>query len=614
MDKRDLPIAAACVLVLVWYMMRVANAPPPLPQTAPLPNDPSITVHEGDPAAIPADVGGTPTPAPAPPSDTGVAAPVKSDGAEVAIGFADLVAAKLQNLTRDAVFSLNLDPEVGGIREVTLFQHRNETRDGPIKIGSALHPMFTVQSGDSEWRFSHAKVVADSATEYTIERAVLNTPLVLQQSWSMPADDDHYTLGYVVRVRNAGDLVFHTKTMSFNCGVMSGLDTAKGFMGAGGMDQRIDILEHGDEDPDWFVMQKVEKLKEKKRLELAELKTDWIAVQNKYFASIVIPKTSFMGVDMRTIEGANEEDGDLISASGLAERAVIAPGEAAEWTFDCYLGAKEFGPLKELGQNQEKLMQFDLFVFFHVGPMIPISMFIKKMLMVFSGLLHNYGVAIILLTLLVRTCFWPITHRTTVWSRKMQALSPQMKELREKYKDNPQLMQEKTFGLYREHKINPVMGCLPVVLQIPVFFALFNVLRNAIELRQQTFLWVGDLSQPDTIFQILNMPVNPLALSMGITMFLQQSMMPTSADPMQQRMMKFMSIFIVFICYTLPAGLTLYWTTSNVISIFQYRITHGKDDKDKKQAAATASTESESIEATGKPRRKKKQGGNNASS
>jgi YidC/Oxa1 family membrane protein insertase len=608
MDKRDFPLAVACVLVLVWYMLRIAPATQPEPGPGTETQDPSITVTED---TTPPNGEAPAPPAPTTDVDEPEASPPKPAGPEIAAGFANLAAAGLKDLGRGDVYSLKLDPEAGGIREVTLFQHRNEARDGPMKLGSLLHPMYTVQSGDDEWRFTHAKVVDDTPGTFSIERGIIGTPLVLRQAWRLPEDSESYRLSYTVTVRNPGDRLYHTKTMRFNCGVLGGLDTAKGFFGAGGMDQRVDIVESGDEDPDWYVLQKVQKLKEKKRKELADMPIDWIAVQNKYFASIIVPKTEFKGVDMEVVEGANEEDGDLIQATGLAERAAIAPGESATWEFDCYLGAKNFEQLKDMGQNQEKIMQFDLFIFFHVDWMVVISHFIKKMLMIFSSLLHNYGVAIILLTLLVRTCFWPVTHRTTVWSRQMQALAPEMKEIREKYKDNPQVIQEKTFALYREHKINPVMGCLPVLLQVPVFFALFNVLRNAIELRQQGFLWVYDLSQPDTIFELFGLPINPLALGMGITMFLQQSMVPTSADPMQQRMMKFMSFGIVFICYTLPSGLTLYWTTSNVISIFQYRITHGKDDNDKKK---TTAAQDESSDDAGGKRKKKKPGGKNASS
>ena len=603
MDKRDLPLAAACVLVLVLYFVRVANTPTPPPETNPgiSGSDTSVTVVEDQPVV------GEPPISPDPsvttttdtPPETEPPEPAEVEGPEIAAGFAKLAAAERFDLTREDVSTLHIDPEAGGIREVTVYQHKNEARDGPIKLGSVLHPMYTVQSGANEWRFTSAKVIEDDGNTYTIERAIKGTPLVLQQSWSFPEGKDSYRMDYSVKVRNPGDRLYHTKTLRLNCGVMSALDTAQGFFGAGGMDQRVDIVEAGEEDPDWHVIQKVQKQDSDDKAEFADMPIDWIAVQNKYFASVIVPNQRFTGVNMRVIEGPDEEGTDLITAEGLLERVAIGPGETASWEFTCYLGAKDFDQLEAMGQNQEKIMQFDLFVFFHVGWMVPISKLIKTMLMLFAGMLHNYGVAVVLLTLMVRTFFWPVTHRTTVFSRQMQKLAPEMKALREKYKDNPQVMQEKTFALYREHKMNPLMGCLPVLLQIPVFFALFNVLRNAVELRQQSFLWVNDLSQPDTIFEVFGLPINPLAVMMGVTMFIQQSMVPTSADPMQQRMMKFMSIFIVFICYTLPSGLTLYWATSNCISIFQYRITHGREDKEKKKAdaAAAAAQESEAEEA-----------------
>ena len=163
----------------------------------------------------------------------------------------------------------------------------------------------------------------------------------------------------------------------------------------------------------------------------------------------------------------------------------------------------------------------------------------------------------------------------------MQKIQPLAQEIREKYKNDPQKMQQKTMELYREQKINPIAGCLPMFLQIPVFFALFNVLRSAIELRQAPFLWADDLSGQDSIFTIpgIEIPINPLAIIMGLTMVLQQKTIPTSTDPMQQKVMMFMTVFFVFILYTMPSGLTLYWSINQIVSIFQHKITRKIDGK-----------------------------------
>jgi YidC/Oxa1 family membrane protein insertase len=160
--------------------------------------------------------------------------------------------------------------------------------------------------------------------------------------------------------------------------------------------------------------------------------------------------------------------------------------------------------------------------------------------------------------------------------RKMQALQPQMKEIREKFKDNPQRMQQETMKFYKENKVNPMGGCLPMLVQIPVFIALFVVLRSAIELRFSKFLWISDLSEPENLLAGM-IPIvgslNILPLLMSATMVWQQKLTPAAGDPQQQKMMAIMMpIMMLFFFYTMPSGLVLYWTTSNLIMIVQMLI------------------------------------------
>ncbi|MFA7369345.1 MAG: membrane protein insertase YidC, partial [Kiritimatiellales bacterium] len=189
---------------------------------------------------------------------------------------------------------------------------------------------------------------------------------------------------------------------------------------------------------------------------------------------------------------------------------------------------------------------------------------------------RNYGVAIMLLTVIVRVIFWPITHKGTESMRKMQALQPQLKEIREKFKDNPQRMQQETMQFYKDNKVNPLGGCLPMLIQIPVFIALFVVLRSAVELRFSKFLWVRDLSEPENLFAGMlpfGLPLNILPILMAATMVWQQKMTPSAGDPQQQKMMAIMMpIMMLFFFYTMPSGLVLYWTTSNLIMIVQMLI------------------------------------------
>ncbi|MBN2684728.1 MAG: membrane protein insertase YidC, partial [Pontiellaceae bacterium] len=204
----------------------------------------------------------------------------------------------------------------------------------------------------------------------------------------------------------------------------------------------------------------------------------------------------------------------------------------------------------------------------------------------FDDIFHNYGVAIILLTLVVRVLFWPLTHKSTESMKRMQELQPQIKALQVKYKSNPQRMQQETMALYKENKVNPMGGCLPMLLQMPVLFALFSVLRNAIELRYSSFLWISDLSSPENLFAgAFKIPLlgwdalNILPIVMAGSMIWQQKVSAPStaaATPEQQQqqkmMMYMMPIMMLVFFYTMPSGLTLYWTTSNLLMIAQTSI------------------------------------------
>ena len=193
----------------------------------------------------------------------------------------------------------------------------------------------------------------------------------------------------------------------------------------------------------------------------------------------------------------------------------------------------------------------------------------------FNGFMHNYGWAIIVLTILVKILFWPLTHKSYKSMKDMQKLQPKMAKIREKYKDNREKMNQEMMALYKTYKVNPMGGCLPMVIQIPVFFALYSLLGYAIELRHAPFLlWINDLSAPDRLPIGVMIPyvgngIPVLTLLMGASMFIQQKMTPTTGDPTQAKLMLFLPVIFTFMFINFASGLVLYWLVNNVLSIGQ---------------------------------------------
>ena len=314
--------------------------------------------------------------------------------------------------------------------------------------------------------------------------------------------------------------------------------------------------------------------------QIAPRPVDWVAAKNKFFVQILTPASAASAFDLSVRrEGEGKKSVPVEVSTALQfNKELIAGGETFSRKLNLYIGPKDYAFLKTQGMEQVEVMEFRSMGFWKfMNPvMYPIKTGLLWGLNALEKGVRNYGVAIMLLTIIVRIIFWPITHKGTESMRKMQALQPQLKEIREKFKDNPQRMQQETMAFYKENKVNPMGGCLPMFVQIPVFIALFVVLRSAIELRFSKFLWISDLSEPENLFAGM-IPVvgslNILPLLMSATMVWQQKLTPSAGDPQQQKMMAvMMPIMMLFFFYTMPSGLVLYWTTSNLIMIIQMMI------------------------------------------
>jgi len=295
----------------------------------------------------------------------------------------------------------------------------------------------------------------------------------------------------------------------------------------------------------------------------------WIAREEPYFLAAIVDENSRKSTAKSTILPDDE-----IKISYITPSLNLRQGQNTTENFTLYFGPRDLYILKALNKRLEKAINFGWFDIIAKPLLVTLRFFNKY--------LSNYGLSIILLTIIIKILFWPLTHKSYKSMKEMRKLQPMMAKIREKYKGNKQEMQKQLMGLYKTYKINPMGGCLPMIVQIPVFFALFRVLPNSIELRHAPFfLWIKDLSAPDRLFSFpfqipfmappYGIPV--LTLIMGASMFLQQKMTPTTGDPAQAKMMMLLPIVFTFLFINFPSGLVLYWLVNNVLSIAQqYRI------------------------------------------
>jgi YidC/Oxa1 family membrane protein insertase len=291
----------------------------------------------------------------------------------------------------------------------------------------------------------------------------------------------------------------------------------------------------------------------------------WISVQDRYFMSSLIPKTP-VETNMRLLL----KDKRLLEAQYVNPPKEIHPGAQEQVKFNLFFGPKSLKLLKSIGYDLNLAINFGWFDFI-AKPFLYFMNFLY-------GFIPNYGVAIILLTIATKIIFWPLGTKSYKSMNEMKKIQPLLAEIKEKYGNDKKRMNEEVMSLYKTYKINPLGGCLPMVAQIPVFFALYRMLYEAIELRHAPFLlWIKDLSAPDRLFHFsFSIPfmeppygIPVLTIIMGATMFIQQKMTPAVGDPMQQKMMMILPVVFTVIFVNFSAGLVLYWLINNVLSIIQ---------------------------------------------
>ncbi|MGL4854550.1 MAG: membrane protein insertase YidC [Lentisphaeria bacterium] len=464
------------------------------------------------------------------------------------------------------------DPNIGGFSNFVLNNYKEKVGDeSPYKMVADADKFFAIKNANG---LKLTTVSADKQGETIIlTQKIDGYELVITRTFKFNEQNPNL-IETQFTIVNPSTTPVILGDFLFNAGVSRPLEPGKtSYMYGGNQNQRVSWIEDGSVKSE--KLEDIVKMDAHKRHERVFAK--WMAVENRYFCSVVTASEPFSGV---VFANSNESVDKSIALTGygVLPTSTIAAGQNITLNFSAYVGAKKYSSLQQLGNGQEDIL--DLGWSF----IRPISKIVLKVLVWFHSIGLSYGLAVILITIIIKALFWPITHKSTVSMKKVAEIQPKVKEIREKHKDNQQLQQQKIMELYRTEKVNPLGGCLPMLIQIPVFFALYSTFRSAVELRHVNFLWCVDLAKPDTIAEIFSLAINPLALIMVVSMLAQQMLTPATGDANQKKIMMVMPLVMLIFMYDMPAGLTLYWTVNQLISIVQQFVTNKSINKNKKMA------------------------------
>ncbi len=514
----------------------------------------------------------------------------KSSKAEEKINLPEIPA---QSISNDFI-SFKISPATASVSSIEFKKYKNTDKKNNIVLKQDYEPGALSFSATDKLKTTNIEYVKESETALRLTRGFKNEadqPFSVVQTWKI---SDKYTTDYSVEIKNLSE-----KKLAID-----GIHVSAGSI--------IPIMELSG---DYFIMESLcintcldatvasKSYSKTPFEEHQENAAKWISVSNKYFTCILKPETPFKKGDgsmlIQTIKTFKDSKGQdkpysSLETYGIIGKTEIEPGAKSVMNFKYFSGPKELALLKEFEPKTTEIMNlcyvsdswfFQWYIWFE-----PIAQGFLIALIWMKTFCGNYGISIILLTFIVKMLFWPITDRANASMRKMQKIQPLVQEIRTKYKDDAQKMNTKIMQLYKEHKVNPLGGCLPIFLQLPIFIALYSALNGAIELRQSSFLWAADLSRPDTIAMIpgLDLAINPLVLLMTGTMVIQQYLTPTAMDPVQQKMMMILPLVMLVMLYSLPSGLTLYWSVSQIISIIQLLVNKKIDKNEKSLEKKTA--------------------------
>ena len=571
MDKKNTTIG---VLLLVaafaslYFGARMAPAPaqsaPELtPQTAPLP-----TANNAAPS--PGTVGAPATS----PSDATFAA-LMSDNADETV----------TTLVND-VIEVHFTDFGGAIRDVALRKYAAEQGSSKPYVFNAVHadPMlaFTEFPGlDRSVRYTR---VSATTTE-VVYRVIFENRLEVTRRYTVRASGDTsadpYRIHHETTIRNLSDTTAPLPRATLALGTSS-------LVSANDIGQYLNVATYNGEEAVFTDRGELEGggilswigLRDGAPKPFVDKPgvLNWAAVKNQFFAAIYTPDQPGVGITARRVElppfpGSTRANIGLTAAARF-ELPALAPAASTAFAGELYVGPKEYGRLAKFEQKEDLVMQYSRFFFnrmFFSGYLAPLMNTLMNWTHGWTG---NWGVAIVLMTLILKVITLPFTLAASRSAKRMQKLQPLMQGVREKHKDNPQKLNQATIALFKEHKVNPMGGCLPVLITMPLFIAFYAMLQGTPELRFQGFLWTHDLTAPDTVARVFGFPLNIMPILMGATMIFQMRLTPMApgagdAAQMQATMMKVMPVMMTFFFYNFAAALALYSTVNGVFTIVQ---------------------------------------------
>ena len=552
MDRNLLLAFALSFLVLMLWTRLVA--PPPKPPEEPTAEE---TVVTNEAEAVPGPAAEVPLPAPEPASAKTEASPLEAARSPATLDPMETGRVLLQETS---LYRAELDSRGAGIRHWELREYDGGPREdyAPIVLTTGDPPYEQVLTTPFEelgvGNLSEAIFEVEEEVGSTIAFRFTKEGVTVRKVYGFR--EGSYGFELLVQVENRSERVIEPRfAVSWPAAERPGQDFK---------DQALSVLEEGsvEKQPLQSIWKSGFFGGEPERVSEVMREVDWAGVNLTYFLAAMLPDNPIQA----RARFVGTEPGRAGVVQVFFEPVKLPPGQATERLFRAYMGPKEADQLEAMGGELGRAIDLG---WSWVAPLTRGFNWLLAALYVF---VRNYGIAIIVLTVLVRVVTAPLTNKQMRSMERMRALAPKLQELKEKYGEDKQKQSEQMMSLYRQEGVNPLGGCLPMVLQLPVFIGLFYALRSSIHLRHAPFVgWIDDLSAPESLFVIpvVGVPLRVLPLVMGGTMLLQQRITPMQQmDPAQQKMMMtVMPIVMTVVFYQFPSGLVLYWMVSNVLAI-----------------------------------------------